>query len=124
MRFAKIVFWIAAIWGVLVLAPLYFMFDLISRQDPPVITHPGFFYGFVGAGLVWQFVFVVIATDLTRYRPLMIVSVLEKVSYVTPVAILVAQGRMHPSDLFFAGSDSLLGVLFVVAYFKTRRQST
>jgi hypothetical protein len=25
MRFAKIVFWIAAIWGVLVLTPLYFM---------------------------------------------------------------------------------------------------
>jgi hypothetical protein len=50
MRFAKIVFWIAAIWGVLVLTPLYFMFDLIGRQDPPVITHPGFFYGFVGYG--------------------------------------------------------------------------
>jgi hypothetical protein len=27
MKFAKIVFWIAGIWGVLVLTPLYFMFD-------------------------------------------------------------------------------------------------
>jgi hypothetical protein len=120
MRFAKIVFWIAAIWGVLVLAPLYFMFDLIGRNDPPTITHPGFFYGFVGAGLAWQIVFFVIAMDPLRYRPLMIPSVLEKVSYVTPVFVLVLQGRMHPSDLVFAGADSLLGFLFALAYLKTR----
>ena len=50
MKFAKIVFWIAGIWGVLTLTPLYFMFDLIGRKDPPPITHPAFFYGFVGAG--------------------------------------------------------------------------
>jgi hypothetical protein len=42
MRFAKIVFCIAAIWGVLVITPLYFMFDVISRMDPPPITHPNF----------------------------------------------------------------------------------
>jgi hypothetical protein len=123
MRFAKIVFWIATIWGVLVLAPLYFMFDLIGRHDPPPITHPGFFYGFVGAGLAWQIVFLVIATDPVRFRPLMIPSVLEKVSYVTPVVVLVLQGRMHPSDLVFAGTDSLLGVLFLLAYLKTRPHS-
>jgi hypothetical protein len=121
MKFAKILFWIAGTWGVLVLTPLYFMFDVIGRQDPPPIMHPGFFYGFVGAGLVWQIVFFVIATDPARYRPLMIPSVLEKLSYVVPVTILVLQGRMHPSDLvFFVGSDLLLGVLFVIAYFKTR----
>ena len=54
MKFAKIVFWVAGIWGLLVLTPLYFMFDLIGRNDPPPITHPGFFYGFVGLGLAWQ----------------------------------------------------------------------
>ena len=42
MKFAKIVFWIAGIWGVLILTPLYFMFDTIGRQDPPAITHPAF----------------------------------------------------------------------------------
>jgi hypothetical protein len=120
MRVAKIVFWIAAIWGVLVLTPLYFMFDLIGRNDPPSITHPGFFYGFVGAGLAWQVVFFVIAMDPVRYRPIMIPSVLEKVSYVAPVVVLVLQGRMHPSDLVFVGSDFVLGVLFVVAYLKTQ----
>jgi len=40
MKFSKIIFWIAAIWGVLILTPLYFMFNAIARQDPPPITHP------------------------------------------------------------------------------------
>jgi hypothetical protein len=120
MKFAKIVFWIAGIWGVLVLAPLYFMFDVIGRNDPPPITHPGFFYGFAGAGLTWQIVFFFVAKDPARYRPLMIPSVLEKLSYGAAVVVLVLQRRMHPPDLVFAGADLLLGFLFVVAYFKTR----
>jgi hypothetical protein len=63
MKFAKIVFWAAGIWGVLVLTPLYFMFDLIGRKDPPPVNHPAFCYGFVGAGLAWQIAFFVIATN-------------------------------------------------------------
>ncbi len=89
MKFAKIVFWIAGVWGVLVLTPLYFMFDLIGRTDPPVITHPAFYYGFAGTALAWQFAFFVIATDPVRYRPLMIPSVVEKFSYGIAVVILV-----------------------------------
>ena len=115
MRFAKITFRVAAIWGVLVITPLYFMFDLISRNDPPPITHPGFFYGFVGLALAWQIAFFFIASDPVRYRPLMIPSMFEKFSFVAAVVILVLQARMHTSDLLFAGTDFLLGVLFVVA---------
>ena len=119
MRFAKIVFWVAGIWGFLVITPLYFMFDLIGRNDPPPITHPGFFYGFLGVALAWQVAFIFIATDPPRYRPLMIPCVLEKISYVAAVVALVFQGRMRSSDLVFAGADLLLGVLFVIAWFKT-----
>jgi hypothetical protein len=124
MKFAKIVFWVAGIWGLLVLTPLYFMFDLIGRNDPPPITHPGFFYGFVGVSLAWQVAFIFIATDPSRYRPLMIPSVLEKISYGAAVIVLVVQGRMHRSDLVFAGTDLLLGLLFVVTYFKTRARAS
>jgi hypothetical protein len=119
MKFAKIVFWIAGLWGLLIIIPLYFMFDLISRRDPPPITHPGFFYGFVGLGLAWQVAFLFIATDPARFRPLMIPSMLEKFSYGAAVVLLVLQGRMHPSDMVFACTDLLLGVLFVIAYLKT-----
>src|SRR5947209_15252889 len=119
MKFAKIVFWVAGIWGFLVLTPLYFMFDLIGRNDPPPITHPGFFYGFVGVTLAWQIAFFFIASDPTRYRPLMIPSILEKLSYVVAVVVLVAQSRMRSSDMVFASVDLLLAILFVIAYFKT-----
>ena len=119
MKFAKIVFWVAGIWGMLVIPPLYFMFDLIGRNDPPPITHPGFFYGFAGAALAWQIAFFFIAKNPSRYRPLMIPSVVEKFSYCGAVFIMVAQKRMHPNDLIFGCVDLMLGILFVIAYFKT-----
>ena len=123
MRFAKIIFWIAGIWGVLMITPLYFIFDSISRNDPPPITHPGFYYGFAGVALAWQIAFFFIARDPLRHRPLMIPSVLEKLTYGTAVVLLVGQGRMHASDMAFGGIDLLLGILFVVAYFRTRLES-
>ncbi len=118
MKFAKIVFRVAAIWGLLIITPLYFMFNLIGRQDPPPITHPAFFYGFVGMALAWQIAFFFIGSDPVRYRPLMIPSIFEKFSYGAAVVILVLQARTSRSDLVFAGTDLLLGVLFVIAYFK------
>jgi hypothetical protein len=119
MKFARIVFWVAGIWGLLVVTPLYFLFDLIGSKDPPPITHPGFFYGFVGVALAWQVAFLFIATDTVRYRPLMIPSVLEKVSFGAAIIVLVLQGRTRSSDLLFAGTDLLLGLLFLIPYFKT-----
>jgi hypothetical protein len=120
MKFARIVFWIAGIWGLLVITPLYFLFDIIGQKDPPPITHPGFFYGFAGLALAWQVAFCFIATDPVRYRPLMIPSILEKAAWTIAVVTLVLQARMHSSDLVFAGTDGLLGLLFVIAYFKTK----
>jgi len=55
--FAKIIFRIAGLWGVLTLTPLYLMFDRIGSQYPPAITHPDFYYGFVGLALAWQAAF-------------------------------------------------------------------
>jgi hypothetical protein len=78
MKFAKIVFWTAGIWGILVLTPLFFILDSISRNDPPPVTHPGFYYGFATVGLAFQFVFVVIARDPVRFRPMMIPSIFER----------------------------------------------
>jgi len=121
MKFAKIVFRIAAIWGFLIITPLYFIFDLIGKNDPPPITHPGFYYGFVGVALVWQFAFLIIATDPIRFRPLIIAAILEKLVYSIPVIILISQKRMHPNDLIFAAIDFFLCVLFVMAYLRTPR---
>jgi len=118
MKFAKVVFWIAGAWGVLVLTPLYFIFDMIGRQDPPAITHPAFYYGFVGVALAWQLAFFVIGSDPVRFRPLMIPSVLEKFIYGATLVVLFLQGRLHGTDLMLGGVDTLLGALFLVAFVK------
>jgi hypothetical protein len=120
VKFAKIVFWIAGIWGVLVITPLFFMFNLIGRQDPPPITHPGFYYGFVTAALAWQIAFFVIARDPIRFRPLIVPAVIEKFGYGITVIVLVLQNRMHTSDLVFGCVDLLLGLLFAVAFVKAK----
>jgi hypothetical protein len=119
MKFAKVIFWIAFIWGILILTPLYFMLDTISRQDPPPITHPGFYYGFVAVALAFQSVFFVIAHDPARFRPMMIPSVIEKFAYGATLLTLYLQHRLHPSDLVFGGIDTLLGILFLAAFLKT-----
>ena len=119
MKFAKIVFRIAAVWGVLVLTPLYFMFDLIGRQDPPPITHPAFYYGFVSIGLVWQTAFWMIGQDPVRLRPIMILAVLEKFSFGAVQTVLYLQHRLHGSDLALGCIDMLWGMLFLVAFFRT-----
>ena len=120
MKFAKVVFWVAGIWGVLVVTPLYFMFDLIGKNDPPTITHPGFYYGFVGCALAWQIAFLMIGANPVRLRPMMIPAVVEKFTFGVAVVALVINGRMHGTDLVFAGTDLTLGVLFVAAYLMTK----
>jgi hypothetical protein len=120
MRFARIVFYAAAIWGFLVITPLFFIFNLIGRADPPPITHPGFYYGFATTALAWQIAFAVIASNPVRLRPLMIPSVIEKFGYAVAVVLLFLQSRMHSQDLVLAAVDGLLGILFLIAFFKTR----
>ncbi|HEY6293344.1 MAG TPA: hypothetical protein VI455_17475 [Terriglobia bacterium] len=122
MKFAKVVFG-AGIWGILVLTPLYFMFDRIGRQDPPPITHPGFYFGFVSVGLAWQVAFLVIARDPRRFRPIMIPSTLEKFGYGISLIVLYLQGRLRAPDRAFGGTDLRFGVLFLVALFKTGSRS-
>ena len=121
VRFAKIVFRVAGIYGLLVLTPMYFLESKIGRDTPPAITHPEFFYGFVGVALAWQFVFLVLSTDPVRYRPMILPSILEKIGFGIPSFILFFEGRLAPSTLAVASVDWVLAFLFLTAYFKTAR---
>ncbi len=94
VRFPRVVFTIAGIWGVLIMTPLYFTFDAIGRAYPPPLTHPDVYYGFVGVTLVWQVAFLVIASDPVRHRTFMLTAVLEKLLYVgTMIALLYWRGQ-------------------------------
>ena len=119
MTFAKRVYLIAAIYGLIVLLPQYFLESYHGREEPPAITHPEYYYGFVGLALVWQIAFLLISRDPARYRPLMPIAVLEKASFGLAAVALYALGRLGLSMLGAGLIDLLLGVLFVVAYTRT-----
>ena len=124
MRFAKIVFTVAGVYGLLVLVPQYFLEGKYGRDFPPPVSHPEHYYGFVGLAAVWQLAFLLIARDPVRYRPMMIVAVLEKLSFGVAVPVLYLAGRVAPLLLAPAFVDLLLGALFVAAYLKTPRQDS
>ena len=119
MMFSRRVFAGAGIWGLLIVLPLYFLFDRIGQQYPPAITHPEFFYGFVGVTVAWQLAFLAIASDPSRLRPLMLPSVVEKLGYVMTLVVLYAQGRLTLGQLAIGVPDLGLGVLFIIAFFRT-----
>ena len=114
--FARRVYTVAGIYGLLVMFPQYFLEDRIGRDNPPPITHPEYFYGFIGIVLVWQLAFLVIARDPARFRALMPVTVLEKLAFAIPVAILCVQGRVTHAVLLFGAIDLVLGLLFFLSW--------
>lgn len=122
--FARRVFQIAAIYGILVLVPQYFLEQRLAIDFPPPLTHPEHFYGFIGIALAWQFVFLLIASDVPRYRALMPLAVLEKLAFGVPAWVLYLQGRATMPVAAVGSIDLVLGALFVAAYLKTRGHST
>ena len=124
MQFARRVFLTAAVYGVLVLAPQYFMEAKVGRDFPPAITHPEHFYGFLGVALAWQVLFVIIARDPVRYRPAMPVAVLEKLGFGVAAVVLFAQGRLHAAVLGAGLIDLVLAALFITAFRLTPTSGT
>ena len=119
MNFARWVFRIAAVYGVIVLLPMYFLEQRFGVDQPPAITHPEFFYGFVGVALAWQWVFWIIGTDPARYRLLTLPAIVEKATFSIATFILYSQGRLHPQMLVAGSIDFVLGILFAASWWQT-----
>jgi hypothetical protein len=119
MKFSKRVFIAAGIWGFLVVPPMFFLLEKFGRENPPPITHPEFFYGFAGVTLAWQFVFLMIASDPVRFRPILPAAILEKAAWAATVAVLYGQGRISRALLPLGAVDLVLGALFTVAFVNT-----
>jgi hypothetical protein len=119
MKFARYVFAIAGIYGTIVLLPLYFSFEKTGADYPPAITHPEFYYGFTGVALAFQLVFLIIASDPIRYRPVMLASVVEKFSFGIAGMVLYSQGHLAGPIVIGAAIDLLLGILFIIGFAKT-----
>ena len=120
MKFAKWVFTLGGVWGVLVIGPLFFLEGVLARASQP-FTHPDVYYGFVASTFAWQLVYLVIGRDPERYRPIMPLGALGKAIYFTACWTLFATGRIPLAVPLVASPDILLAVLFVIAWVRTGR---
>ena len=120
MNFAKRLLQIAGWYGLLVLTPQFFLERQVAVENPPAITHPEYFYGFVGVAVAWQIAFLIMARDPVRYRPLLLAAVVEKLSFGIATIALFATDRLARSVLVFGLIDFTLGVLFIIAWWKLR----
>jgi len=123
MKLARYSFLIAGIYGLLSLSPMFFLEAKNGRDFPPAITHPEFYYGFIGVALAWQVLFLVLSINPKRYRPMMIPAMLEKLSFAVPVIALFLQNRVAFLMVVAAVPDLVFLGLFVTAFIKTRGES-
>ena len=120
MRFARVVFLLAGLYGLATLLPLYALEGRIAIDSPPAVTHPEFYYGFIGVALAWQLLFLLIARDPARLRPAMLAGVVEKLLYGAATVVLHMQGRLATAGMAFGIVDLALGALFALAFVLTR----
>ena len=121
MTFARLVFGLGGAFGLLVLLPLFFLEATLAERFPPALTHPEHYYAFVGVAAAWQLVYLVIAGDPARYRAIMPIGALGKLSFVVSAHALWLQGRATFAVAATTWADLLLAVLFLIAYAKTPR---
>ena len=113
-KFPSRMFRWAALYGVLVLTPLYI--TPLPRAGAEILL------GFVGLALVFQGVFWTIGGDPAKYRALMPFAVAEKLVFGLPVMALLLRGYpISPPIAVFAAIDLLLGLGFFVAWRRTGR---
>ena len=121
MKLARIIFAVAAVYGVLALLPGLFTEALFNQMNPPAVTHPEFYYGFYASALVWQFAFMLIAYDPARYRALMLVAVAEKAAFFVPSMLLYQSARLAVGGpLYGAIIDGILMLLFALAWWRSK----
>jgi hypothetical protein len=121
MKSARLIFTIAGIYGLLVLTPFLFMEHMIAERTPGGLTHPEYYYGFLGAALVMQLFYLMIGRDPVRFRPFMPLCTLAKLAFFAPVLILFLQERVPALTLAFASVDALLAFAFLHAWRITGR---
>ena len=121
MKTPRLTFTIAGIYGLLVLTPFLFLERRIAEAAPGGLTHPEYYYGFLGAALAMQLVYLTIGRDPVRFRPLMPLCAIAKLAFFVPVLILYCQERVPALTLEFASVDALLACAFIHAWRVTPR---
>jgi hypothetical protein len=116
ITFARRLFLAAGIYGVAVIAPMFFLEKQIGAYSPPSVTHPEFFYGFVCTAFAWQIVYLMMWRNPLRFRPMLIPAIMGKTGFGISVLILFMLQRLPAVGVVLPSIDLLLASLFVWAY--------
>ena len=117
MKYAKLVFLIGGIYGLLALIPLYF----IENQIAPGLNYPEYYYGFIGINIVWQISYIYIATNPSKFRPIILFAFLVKILGVISISWLILTKRTETWWYGIIISDLVFAVLFLTAFIRTGR---
>lgn len=105
----------AAIYGLILLLPMYFL-EKVAASPDATFTHPEYYYGFVGAAAAWQLVYWVIGGDPVRYRAFMPLGGVAKFGFWIPTTLLWLNGRTPTSTFILTNGDLILGIAFFLAW--------
>ena len=123
MKLAKWTFRTAGTFGLIVMIPLLFLEKLIEQIMPPSVNHPEFFYGFVILNICWQILYLFLARDPIRFRPMMIPSFFAKASGPVALMWLYLQDRISSQWITTTIMDGIFTVLFLVSFWITGKKS-
>jgi hypothetical protein len=121
MLFAKWVYRISGIWSFICILPLFFLHDFIGDRNPPRLTHPEFYYGFLCVSFAWGLAFLTGSADPQRFRSIMPASIVEKAGYGVFALLLAARGLSPSSQTIFGVIDLTFCVLFFAAFVVAKR---
>lgn len=117
MKFAKWVFIIGGVFGLLAIIPLYFN----EKQIAPGLKYPEFYYGFIGINILWQVLYIYISQNLLRFRPIILFAFFVKILGVVSISYLVLIERTATWWYGIISTDLILAILFLAAYRITGR---
>ena len=117
MKFAKWVFLIGGVFGLLAIIPLYFN----ENQIAPGLKYPEFYYGFIGINIVWQIMYIYISTNPSRFRPIILFAFFVKILGVISIFWLIIIERTATWWYGIVISDLIFAILFLSAFWITGR---
>jgi hypothetical protein len=120
MKFTRVTFAIAGVYGLLVLLPLHFAGHGPGVESPSSLTHDQLFFGLIGVFALWQVLFLLIAAEPSKFKILIPFACFEKLAFVLPCVVLYWQQEVTRADLMFGLIDLVLAAAFLVAMFGTR----
>ena len=116
MLFAKRVFFVAGVYGLVVLTPFYFLETKVGEISNQPVTHPEYYYGFLGVALAlsWPAGLLVAATWLAA----------AAIWRISSLSALIAAALAPLYMLYLGGPvNGFLIALLALLIFMTHRQN-